>query len=156
MVAVRRPVSGRACLRRANRDDRIKESPELADHGLEPAVVRFREVALVGGGLHLLNRERGHEEPASAEGLTVYGEHLPAVVLDRAMEFGDLSRRRRRQQFHSPSPVETPAVFRRRTVPGSFAFRGLLSAIGSTYSRGAGRKRKARGTTVLAIVSCFL
>src|SRR5881628_3901996 len=49
------------------------------------------------------------------------------------------------------SPVETQAGFRRLTTPASFAFRGFLSAIGSTYTRGARRKRKAHGSAVLAI-----
>src|SRR5207247_10927734 len=92
------------------------EAPELADHGLELANVRLREVALVGGGRYLLNRERGHEEPVSAERLTVHGEHLPALVLDHAMERGDLSRWRRRQQFRrcqpSPHPSRLPPLAR--------------------------------------------
>src|SRR5207244_4689925 len=87
----------------------IEEAPELADHGLELANVRLGQGALEGGGRHLLNRERGHEEPVSAERLTVHGEYLPALVLDHAMECGDLSRWRRCQQFRSRQPSRHPS-----------------------------------------------
>src|SRR3989442_10811277 len=50
------------------------------------------------------------------------------------------------------SPVETPAGFRRlRVVPAARNFLGFFSAIGNTYTRRARRKRKASGSTVLAI-----
>src|SRR5438034_6984417 len=49
------------------------------------------------------------------------------------------------------SPVETPAGFFRLTAPAPFAFRGFLSGIGITYTRGGRRKRKAHGSAELAI-----
>jgi len=46
----------------------------------------FREVALEGSGLDLLERQTGEELPVSAERVTVHGQHGAAVLLDSAPE----------------------------------------------------------------------
>ena len=101
MVAVRGPVLDRdtSVALCPHLDDRIQKPPDLADDPLQFANVRVREITLVRGGLHLLNRQGGHRDPAATVGFPIDGQHLPAVLLNRSVQVGDVSRWRRRRKL---------------------------------------------------------
>ena len=79
VVAVGRPVDAGP---RRHDHHRIHEAVDLLDHLLQPLGVGRREIALVGGGLDLLERQEAEDLPVIAHRLAVDGEHRAAVALD--------------------------------------------------------------------------
>ena len=73
VVAVRRPV--RRPARGDTDDDRIDEAVDLLDRLVQPLGVGRGEVALVGRGLDLLQREQAEDLPVLADGLAERGQH---------------------------------------------------------------------------------
>ena len=93
MIAVRRPVARLAVFDFfAHDDDRIEKAAELVDHAFKLARVRIGQIALIGRRLDLVDRQRGEEQPLSAERFAVLGEHVAAVLVDGLLKVFDRGR----------------------------------------------------------------
>ena len=57
------------------------------------ANMRVGEIALKRGRLNEFDRQSRQHDPASAIGLSIDREDLPAITLDCSMQFGDICRR---------------------------------------------------------------
>ena len=80
VVAVRRPVLSPPSA--PHHDHRVEIAAELVHGRGQPLDVRLGEIALVRGGLDLVDREGGEDLPVAAERVLVGGEHGAAVGLD--------------------------------------------------------------------------
>ena len=90
MVAVRRPVDP---VRLPDRDHRVQEPAHLVDHGAQAADVQIGGLALEGARLDPLDRQRGEQDPAPAEGIAIGCEHRAAVCFHLGDELLDRGRR---------------------------------------------------------------
>ena len=73
MVPVRRPVA----IVFSDRDDRIEKTAELFDHVHQPLDVRLRRIALKRRRLDAIDRERGQQQPDSADRIPVPVNGVP-------------------------------------------------------------------------------
>jgi hypothetical protein len=89
MVAVRGPV---AAVRGSDRDDGVDETTDRPDHRFQALHVMGREIPLIGGGLHAVQRQLHQELPAAAIGIRINRPHHAPIRLHLLGQLLDLRR----------------------------------------------------------------